>query len=166
MTERTLLEPAAWYATLPSFLASASALITNPSGAVLLVKPNYRDHWNIPGGILEPAEPPHMCCRREIHEELDLELPVDQLLVVDWVPPNPQRKAWFGFVFDGGVIEKPGSIRLQTEELDGFAFVDVDEARRRLTTNTALRVQAALRARQAGATEYLFNGQPAAPGGG
>ena len=50
----TFLSPAEWYANLPAVLASASLLITDTAGdAVLAVKPNYRDHWNIPGGILE-----------------------------------------------------------------------------------------------------------------
>src|SRR5207249_1778456 len=101
--ERTFLEPAAWYASLPSFLASAAVVITNPDGNVLAVKPNYRPHWNIPGGILEPDEPPHACCARELEEELGLRLPIGRLLVVDWVAPTKDRRAFFGFVFDGGV---------------------------------------------------------------
>jgi 8-oxo-dGTP pyrophosphatase MutT (NUDIX family) len=152
------LEPAQWYASLPSFLASASVLITDPAGSVMAVKPNYRPWWNVPGGILEADEPPHVCCAREVTEELGLDLAVGRLLVVDWVPPNPQRKAWFGYVFDGGVLDDPSAITVQREELDGFAFVPVDELRERLTTNTADRIEAALQARADGGVAYLHNG--------
>ena len=57
---------------------SAAALITDtddPSARVLLVKPNYRGMWSLPGGILEDAEPPHTGCFREVEEELGLSLP-------------------------------------------------------------------------------------------
>jgi 8-oxo-dGTP pyrophosphatase MutT (NUDIX family) len=118
------LEPAQWYAGLPTFLASASALITDHSGsAVLAVKPNYRPWWNLPGGIMEAGEPPHLCCIREVAEELGFKISLGRLLVIDWVPPNAMRKAWFGYVFDGGVLDDLSRISLQTEELDGFAFI-------------------------------------------
>ena len=50
--------------------AAAAALLTSSDGRVLLVKPNYRDHWSLPGGILEHGEPPHEGCRREVEEDL------------------------------------------------------------------------------------------------
>src|ERR1022692_3519136 len=43
-------DAATWYASLPVLYASAAALITDAAGQVLLVKPNYRDHWTLPGG--------------------------------------------------------------------------------------------------------------------
>jgi len=155
------LEPAEWYASLPTFLASASVLITDPSkAAVLAVKPNYRPWWNLPGGILEADEPPHECCVREVAEELGVQLAVGRLLVVDWVAPNAQRRAWFGYIFDGGVLDDESKITIQSAELDGFAFVVRAELRDRLTANTADRVHAALHARATGGVAYLHNGVP------
>lgn len=155
------MDPAEWYASLPSFLASASALITNPAGSsVLCVKPNYRPWWNVPGGILEGGEAPHEACAREITEELGIHLDLGRLLVVDWVAPNSQRKAWFGFVFDGGVLEDGSRIMLQSAELDDFAFVGCADLRGRLTQNTVDRVNAALLARATGGVVYLHNGVP------
>ena len=46
-------EEAAWYARLPTMFGAAAALFTDAAGRVLLVKPNYRDHWSLPGGILD-----------------------------------------------------------------------------------------------------------------
>src|SRR6202042_1722416 len=68
----TPAEEAAWYAQLPTMFGAAGALFTDDAGRVLLVKPNYRDHWSLPGGILEEGEPPHEACRREVLEELGL----------------------------------------------------------------------------------------------
>lgn len=161
MTPRTLLPPAEWYASLPTLLGSASVIITDPARtAVLAVKPNYRPWWNIPGGILEAAEPPHLCCAREVGEELGIELSIGRLLVVDWVPPTDARQAFMGFVFDGGVLADTSGISLQSEELDAWAFVPRGELRERLTTNTADRVEAALRVRDTGAVAYLHGGAP------
>ena len=53
------------------------------------MKPNYRDHWTLPGGICEFGEAPHAGCAREVAEETGLELPVGRLLSVDWQLPLP-----------------------------------------------------------------------------
>jgi hypothetical protein len=42
-------DAATWYASLPVLYAAAAALITDSAGQVLLVKPNYRDHWTLQG---------------------------------------------------------------------------------------------------------------------
>lgn len=163
------LEPATWYASLPSFLASASALITNRAGTgVLAVKPNYRPHWNLPGGIMEAGEPPHVCCAREVAEELGVDLRPGRLLVLDWVEPTAVRKAWFGYVFDGGALDDPFQLTLQSDELDDVAFIDGAKVRDMFTANTADRVQAALKARANGGVAYLHNGHvvPQASAGG
>jgi ADP-ribose pyrophosphatase YjhB (NUDIX family) len=152
------LPPEEWYASLPAFLASSAAVITDPVGALLLVKPNYRDHWNLPGGILAADEPPDVCCRREVAEELGLAVELGRLLVVDWVPPTAIRRAWFGFVFDGGTLADRSMVRLQGDELDTCEFVAVPEALERLTANTAGRVAAALRVREGETVAYLCDG--------
>ena len=90
-------EEAAWYARLPTMFAAAAALFTNSDGRVLLVKPNYRDHWSLAGGILEHGEPPHIGCRREVAEELGLDIEPGPLLVVGWsgldgIRPKPTTK--------------------------------------------------------------------------
>jgi 8-oxo-dGTP pyrophosphatase MutT (NUDIX family) len=157
------LEPAKWYATLPSFLASAGALVTDASGAVLIVKPNYRPHWNLPGGVLNADEPPHLACSRELIEELGIVIPVGKLLVVDWSPPTDISKAWFGFIFDGGTLGNPQEIRLQTEELDAYEFVPANEAYTLLTLTSAGRLRAAIRARTIGKTINLHAGVEVVP---
>ncbi|GIJ47051.1 hypothetical protein Val02_39370 [Virgisporangium aliadipatigenens] len=154
-------DAAQWYASLPTFLASSAALITDPAGAVLLVKPNYRPHWGVPGGVLEADESPHAGCVRECAEELGLTLAVGGLLVIDWFPPTPERRGWFGFVFDGGVLPDGDGIVLQAAELDGFAFVPPAELGSYLPPHIERRMRGALDAREAGAPAYLHAGHPA-----
>ena len=66
MTTSNFIDHDTWFAQLPGVVVAAGALITDPSGRILLVKPNYRDHWTLPGGICEHGEPPHLGCAREV----------------------------------------------------------------------------------------------------
>src|ERR1700722_14188393 len=79
-----LLSTADWFASLSTVYLSASMLITDKDDRILLVKPNYRPDWGIPGGIVEADEAPDQCATREIAEELGLDIPAGDLLVVDW----------------------------------------------------------------------------------
>lgn len=152
----TFIDPASWYASLPTMYGTGAAVITSPSGEVLLVKPNYRDHWSLPGGILEEAEAPEAGCAREVLEEIGLDLPVSALLVVHWIPPEGERpKASVSFVFDGGVLDDFSGIVLQQTELDAFRLVPPSELAAYLPPHLALRVTAALSARETGVPVYL-----------
>ena len=146
-----------WYAGLPTMFGSAAALITDPGGRVLLVKPNYRDHWNLPGGIIEHGEPPHEACAREVAEELGITLTPGPLLVVDWAPPAGERpRSAVSFIFDGGILEDPGVIRLQASELDEYRLVSPgDEAAGYLPPFLLDRMRAAAAARGNGHAVYL-----------
>jgi 8-oxo-dGTP diphosphatase len=149
-------EQAEWFAQLPTMFAAAAALFTDPAGRVLLVKPNYRDHWSLAGGVLEHGEPPHAGCRREVSEEIGLDIEPGSLLVVAWMAPHGVRaKPTLHFVFDGGVLADGTPIRLQTSELDDYRFVDAGDLDRYLPALIGARVTAALRGRGTGATVYL-----------
>jgi len=150
------MEPAAWPASLPTLIGTSCALITAPSGEVLLVKPNYRDHWSVPGGVLEFGERPEEGCVREVREELGLDLPADPMLVVQWLPVEGVRsKPVMAFVFDGGVIDDPSRIVLQEEELDDYRLAPPAELEKYLPGVTLERMTGALRARESGAPVYL-----------
>jgi 8-oxo-dGTP pyrophosphatase MutT (NUDIX family) len=152
----TFTDPATWYASLPTMYGTASALITAPSGEVLLVKPNYRDHWSVPGGILEDAEPPEDGCAREVLEEIGLDLPVGPLLAAQWIAPSGERpKPLMAFMFDGGVLKDFSGIVLQESELDDYRPVPPPKLGEYLPPVLEDRVRGALRARDSGAPVYL-----------
>jgi 8-oxo-dGTP diphosphatase len=154
-------EEAAWYARLPTMFGAAAALFTNPGGQVLLVKPNYRDHWSLPGGILEHGEPPHEGCRREVKEEIGLDITPGRLLVVGWTGPDEVRpRPVVHFVFDGGVLAGDVPIQLQEEELDDYRFVALGDVPGYLPAIISARVAAAVRGRDTGATAYLPWSEP------
>jgi 8-oxo-dGTP diphosphatase len=149
-------EQVAWYATLATMFGAAAALFTNPAGRILLVKPNYRDHWALPGGLLEQGEPPQAGCRREVAEELGLQITPGPLLTIDWVPPDEIRpRPIVHFIFDGGELDDDVPIELQDEELDDYRFVEPGDLDSYLPPVIAARVAAALRSRATGGAAYL-----------
>ncbi len=156
MTEPGFLDPAAWFAQLARVVASAGALITDPAGRVLVVKPNYRPGWSLPGGVCEHGEPPHLACAREVLEEVGLAITPARLLVVHWLPPEGERTdPNIAFIFDGGTVAGPDGIRLQHEELDDFAFIDPSESAHFMRPEIAARIPAAVAARTANGPAYL-----------
>ncbi len=146
----------AWYASLPTVYAAAAAVFTDAAGHVLLVKPNYRDHWSLPGGIVEHGEPPHVGCAREIAEELGLDIEPGPLLAIGWTPPDGDRpRAIVHWLFDGGTLDPGREITLQEEELDDYRYVDPGDLAAYLPAVIADRLTAALRARASGTTAYV-----------
>lgn len=154
--DRTYVEPEQWYAQLATHYAAAGALITGTDGNILLVKPYYRDHWSLPGGMVDHGETPERACAREITEELGLELSVGRLLVIDWAPALVRRpRPITYFLFDAGVLDNNRTIRLQEAELDQYAFLSPGRAVTHVASYTAARIRAALAAREVGTTTYL-----------
>ncbi|HEV8204932.1 MAG TPA: NUDIX domain-containing protein [Pyrinomonadaceae bacterium] len=62
--------------THPRFTVTAGAVIFNDRKQVLLLKHRFRagSGWGLPGGFLERGEQPIDCLRRELREEIGLEL--------------------------------------------------------------------------------------------
>lgn len=142
-----------------TILSAAGALIRDERGRILLVEPTYKDHWEIPGGIIEVGETPSRGCARELTEELGLVRETGRLLVVDWAP-HPTQGDRVLFVFDGGVLTQREitAIRLQAEELASFVFLPDEEAFERLIPRLERRMRAAARAQAEGRTVYLEHG--------
>ncbi|MEV0636571.1 NUDIX hydrolase [Streptomyces sp. NPDC050619] len=117
---------AAYIAGLPRVLAGAAALFRDAEGRVLLVEPNYRDGWALPGGTIESddGETPRQGARRETTEEISLDRELGRLLAVDWVH-GTARPPVVAYVYDGGVLGEDDfkAIRLQEEELLSWRLV-------------------------------------------
>jgi ADP-ribose pyrophosphatase YjhB (NUDIX family) len=66
----------AWRRWRKAPIVGVSVIITNLSGDVLLLKHSYGPEvWGLPGGGLARGEDPIEAARREVREELGLELP-------------------------------------------------------------------------------------------
>ncbi|MFG2956635.1 NUDIX domain-containing protein [Streptomyces sp. NPDC048291] len=138
---------AAYIASLPRILAGAAALFRDTEGRVLLVEPNYRDGWALPGGTVESddGETPRQGARRETLEEIGLDREMGRLLTVDWVH-GTGRPPIVAYLYDGGVVTDADlkAIRLQEEELLSWRLVPREELPAHLPGSLGLRVLAAL----------------------
>lgn len=146
----------------PRIPASASGLIFDGSGRLLIVNPTYKEHWTIPGGIMEAdGETPWEGCRREVREEVGIDVATGHLVAVDFLRPRPKDAGGMRFLFDCGVVtdEALAAITLREEELSEHRLAEVPEALEILSGPLRRRVGEAL---QAGPGEcvYLEDGLP------
>ena len=74
----------------PSFTVGAMCVIERSDGAILFVRHSYRTRWGVPGGLLNRREEPAEAARREVREEVGLEVVLggEPVVVVD---ARPQR---------------------------------------------------------------------------
>ncbi|MCL3992506.1 NUDIX domain-containing protein [Streptomyces lavenduligriseus] len=159
----TTADFAAYIAGLPRVLAGAAALFRDAGGRVLLVEPNYREGWALPGGTIESdtGETPRQGARRETLEEIGLDRPLGRLLAVDWVH-GVDRPPLVAYLYDGGVLTgaELESIRLQEEELLSWRLVDRADLTAYLPEALGRRVLAALDVlAEGGGTAELENGR-------
>ncbi|MBW5482145.1 NUDIX domain-containing protein [Streptomyces bambusae] len=149
----TTTDYATYIASLPRVLAGAAALFRDAEGRVLLVEPNYREGWALPGGTIESdqGESPRTAARRESAEEIGLDVPLGRLLAVDWVL-GTGRPPLVAYVFDGGELDAAqlGSIVLQQEELISWKLVEPAELTSYLPGSLGLRIQEAHRVLESG----------------
>jgi len=84
------LRLAAVHALSPSYTVGAMCAIRRDDGALLLVRHSYRPRWAIPGGLCRAREDVAAGARREVREEvgLDVELVGEPAVVVD---PHERR---------------------------------------------------------------------------
>ena len=72
----------------PSFTVGSMCVIERADGRVLLIRHLYRKRWGIPGGLLQRGETPADAARREVLEEvgLDIDLIGEPMVNVDARP--------------------------------------------------------------------------------
>lgn len=152
---------------MPRKRIAAGALIRDRAGRFLMIEPVYKPTWDIPGGVAEIDEAPLETCRREVQEELGLDLAITRLLVIDWVP---QQGVWHDalmFVFDGGTVsdDQIAGFRLQNDEIGAVRFVTLADAEPHIRPSAHRRLSAALHVASdpTAACAYLQFGRPAFP---
>lgn len=137
--------------SLPRKRVSSAAIFFNEKNELLIVKPNYKKEWLVPGGTVEAFESPKAGCVREIKEEIGLDLSDLTLLGVNYVRgvmKNGDKDDGLHFIFYAGVLhsEQITKITLQGEELDEFKFVPLEEAYNLLSERLSKRVKEAINA--------------------
>jgi 8-oxo-dGTP diphosphatase len=156
-------DPEAWNAYLAEGNArqarkrvAADVILRDDAGRFLLVNPNYKPDWDLPGGMVEANEAPIDAARRELREELGLDVRVGPLLCVEWVPPHGPWDDTLVFIFDGGVLAPKTiqDLQITDDEITAFRFCTGDEARDLLRPYVWQRATTALGALGTGRAHY------------
>ena len=77
-----------WLATLPKKVILSKVIVIAPGGDWVVVKPNYKSSWQLPGGAVESGESPLVGAEREVAEELGVALTDYRLSFIDHYAPT------------------------------------------------------------------------------
>ena len=127
----------------PRFAVTAGAVITDARGRVLLLKHRFRPGvgWGMPGGFMETREHPEEALRRELREEVGLEVENLKLLTTRAFQSPRQVE----IVFTARAIGDPDQLSF---EIQKAAWFSPDELPKELPKD---QVQLIKRALQCGA---------------
>lgn len=133
-------------------------LLFNDAGDLLLVKPSYKDHWSLPGGVVDVHESPQSACIREVKEEIGIDIPIPRFACVAYYDNTDNVKGeCLQFMFDGGTLTQADieNIKIAPKEIEAFQFIPIIQAINLVSTSTAKRIPRAMEAIKSGTALYL-----------
>ncbi|HEY4484459.1 MAG TPA: NUDIX hydrolase [Candidatus Paceibacterota bacterium] len=116
-----------YFKALPKKRMASGVLLFNQRDELLVIKPSYKDHWSIPGGVVEENESPKQAAIREAKEEIGVEIKECQLLCLDYVSYGEGKDDSLQFIFYGGVLED-NKINIDQDEIEDYKFLKIDDA--------------------------------------
>jgi 8-oxo-dGTP diphosphatase len=112
-------------AIAPKYSVGALCVIERADGRILLVGQTYRSRWGLPGGLLKRRESPAAAVRREVAEEvgLDVELRGEPTVVVE------SRLQRIDMIYRGvpAAGTDPDNLRVGTAEIATWAWFRPDQ---------------------------------------
>jgi ADP-ribose pyrophosphatase YjhB (NUDIX family) len=143
--------------TLAKKACGAAAIIRNKQGDFLLEKTSYKDHWVLPGGAVDENEPPSEALRRELKEELGLNLRLKRLAAIRYQPRHDGFPDFIQFYFDGGVLSdrQIAKIKVDGEEIIGYYWVKEDHLKKYMDVSRIKNLNRVLRMIKQGEFVYL-----------
>lgn len=116
---------------------SVNALIETSDG-ILLVKPSYKQGWDLPGGIVESEESPVEGLKREIIEELGTSAEIGELRCVDYIHSDWESRPVIMLIFSATI--KTNEICIDGKELVDWRIVSRDIALDAVSKNMKTRL--------------------------
>ena len=98
----------------PRFMVTVGAVVLDEGGRVLLLQHEFRtgSGWGIPGGFMERGEQPLEALRRELREEIGLELDAAELVRVRTLKRPQQVEIHFRCRVRDGAGAQPRSMEI------------------------------------------------------
>jgi len=150
---------------LPRKRMASGVILLNEAGEILLVRPTYKDHWSVPGGVIDQDESPRDAALREVKEEINIDLKSMHFLCLDYMSPQESgystKDENIQFIFYGGVLtaDDMEKIKVPEEEISEYKFVNKEEAIELVGEKLSNRLKPCFKALDAGTTVYLEGGK-------
>jgi len=119
-----------YYESLPKKQVGTAVLFFNDQGELLILKPNYKASWLVPGGSNDKNESPLECALRETKEEIGLDISEIKLVGIYHSLKRGLYPDSLKFIFFGGVLtdSQISQIKIQDEEIAEYCFKNPVEA--------------------------------------
>ncbi len=106
--------------TQPRFTVAAGIIVTDEQNRVLLLHHRFRggSGWGLPGGFLNPREAPEIAIRRELIEEIGLEIENLQFVFARTLQKYQQVEIYFR----GNPSNKIGQNNIEISRAEWFAI--------------------------------------------
>ncbi len=142
----------------------AGVLLFNNKNELLIVKPFYKDHWSIPGGVVDADESMRATVIRETREEIGLRLKNIKFICVDYTKEDTEKTEALQFIFYGGRLtpEQIKKIKIDQKEIIDYKFVNTRQVKNYLggtKNHLAKRLPRCLQAIKSKTPVYLENGE-------
>lgn len=134
---------------------AAGVIFTDDASRVLMLRPTYKDHWDIPGGYVEVGESPQAAAVREVREELGIDVALGRMLAVDWAPSSSEGDKIL-FLFEGPDLPHGTELKFQDGEISEARFVALEDLGSYTIDRLARRIRSAV---EASSPEYLEHGE-------
>jgi 8-oxo-dGTP diphosphatase len=147
-----------YLARMQTMRASAALLFLDERGRLLVLRTNYREHWVIPGGAVDPGESPLDAGLRETREEIGLAVGPCPLRCVEYSLARATGELpMLHFLFEGPRLKHDdlSSINLGEDEIEEWRLLEPDAALELLGARERRRVGPALEAIRTCSTIYL-----------
>jgi ADP-ribose pyrophosphatase YjhB (NUDIX family) len=113
---------------LTAKIGVGALIIDKANNTILLSKKSYgtiKAKWTFPEGYVDKGESPAKAIRREVREELNGEIVVNDLVGIRY--KKEQRNATVYFIFNCDLVNR-NELKLNDEELTAFKFFDIKQA--------------------------------------
>lgn len=115
-----------WQASLPKKKVAVKVILKSDKGNILLVKPDYKDTWQMPGGGVEEYEDPKVAAVRETEEETGVKIEISDLRLVDSIFKSKEDYLFLLFECTKLYAEDAG-YSVEDEEIEEYRFISPAE---------------------------------------